>query len=121
MIQHLTYAAKASGTYRPQLVQFFGAEIEDERLHAEYLADKIGALGGEPTTVPRPVPAASGNREILEAVLAAELRAVEDYTKKAEEAEAFGDEGLAVHLEDMVRDETGHSEETTRVLYDWIE
>ena len=36
-----------------------------------------------------------------------------------EEAEAFGDKGMVVQLEDMVRDETGHSEETQRILRDW--
>ena len=120
IIQYLTYAAKASGPYRPQLVQFFGAEVADEQRHAEYLANKIVALGGEPTTVPRPVPPAAGNKEMLEAVLAAELQAVRDYTARAEEAEAFGDKGLAVQLEDIVRDESAHSEETARVLCDCI-
>jgi bacterioferritin len=57
---------------------------------------------------------------MLEAVLAAERRAVKDYTQRAKEAEAFGDKGLAVQLEDMVRDESGHSEETERILRDWI-
>ena len=59
------------------------------------------------------------NREMLEAVLAAEKRATANYTQRAEEAEAFGDKGMVVQLEDMVRDETGHSEETQRILRDW--
>ncbi|HMQ54951.1 MAG TPA: ferritin-like domain-containing protein, partial [Anaerolineae bacterium] len=79
----------------------------------------IVALGGEPTTTPRPVPPAKTNREMLEAVLAAELQAGQDYTKRAEEAEEYGDKGLVVQLEDMVRDESGHSEETERILRDW--
>jgi bacterioferritin len=37
----------------------------------------------------------------------------------AEEAEAYGDKGLVFQLEDIVRDETGHSEETERMLRDW--
>ncbi len=120
IIQYLTYAAKANGPYRPQLVQFFGAEVADEQMHAEFLANKIVALGGEPTTVPRPVPAAASNREMLEAVMAAERQATIDYTQRAQEAEAFGDKGLAVQLEDMIRDESGHAEETERILRDWI-
>ena len=120
IIQYLTYAAKATGPYRPQLSQFFNAEVADEQMHAQYLANKIVALGGEPTTEPRPVPPASTNHEMLEAVLAAERQAVKDYTQRAKEAEAFGDKGLAVQLEDIVRDETGHSEETERILRDWI-
>lgn len=119
IIQYLTYAAKASGPFRPQLAQFFAAEIADEQLHAQFLANKIVALGGEPVTTPRPVPAAHSNREMLEAVLAAERRATKDYTQRARDAEEFGDKGLVVQLEDMVRDESGHSEETERILRDW--
>lgn len=119
IIQYLTYAAKANGPFRPQLVQFFMAEVPDEQLHAQFLANKIVALGGEPTTTPRPVPAAKSNREMLEAVLVAERQAGKDYTQRAEEAEAFGDKGLQVQLEDMVRDETGHAEETARILSEW--
>jgi bacterioferritin len=89
IIQYLTYAVRASGPYRPQLAQFFQAEVTDEQLHVQYLANKIVALGGEPVTEPAPV------------------------------AEAFGDKGLAVQLEDMVRDESNHSEETQRLLQDW--
>lgn len=77
------------------------------------------ALGGEPVTTPRPVPKAETNRQMVEAVLAAEQLAVKDYTQRAREAEAYGDKGLVVQLEDMVRDESGHSEETERLLRDW--
>lgn len=119
IIQYLTYAAKATGPYRPQLSQFFLAEVADEQLHAQFLANKIVALGGEPATQPRPVPAARTNREMLEAVLTAERQATRDYTQRAKEAEEFGDKGLMVQLEDMVRDESGHSEETDRILRDW--
>jgi len=119
IIQYLTYAAKATGPFRPQLAQFFLGEVADEQLHAQFLANKIVALGGEPTTQPRPVPAAKTNKDMLEAVLAAERQATRDYAQRAKEAEEFGDKGLAVQLEDMVRDESGHSEETERILRDW--
>jgi bacterioferritin len=111
IIQYITYAAKATGPYRPQLAAFYLAEVVDEQGHAQFLANKIVALGGEPTMEPRPVPAAKTNREMLEAV--------KDYTARVIEAEELGDKGLAVQLEDMVRDESGHSEETERILRDW--
>lgn len=119
IIQYITYAAKATGPYRPQLTQFFLAEVVDEQGHAQFLANKIVALGGEPTTTPRPVPPAKNNKEMVEAVLAAERQAVKDYTQRALEADELGDKGLVVQLEDMVRDESGHSEETERILRDW--
>lgn len=119
IIQYLTYAAKATGPYRPQLSQFFLTEVADEQIHAQFLANKIVALEGEPTTQPKPVPKAKTNREMLEAILVAERQATKDYTKRAQEADELGDKGLAVQLEDMVRDESGHSEETERILRDW--
>ncbi len=119
IIQYLTYAAKVTGPYRPQLSQFFLTEVADEQIHAQFLANKIVALGGEPTTTPRSVPVAHSNREMLEAVLAAERQATADYTQRAREAEALGEKGLTVSLEDIVRDESGHSEETERILRDW--
>jgi bacterioferritin len=119
IIQYLTYAAKATGPFRPQLSQFFLTEVADEQLHAQFLANKIVALGGEPTTVPRPVPPAKTNKAMVEAVLEAERKAGADYTKRARQAEEFGDKGLVVQLEDIVRDETGHAEETERLLRDW--
>ena len=119
IIQYITYAAKATGPYRPQLSEFFLAEVADEQTHAQFLANKIVALGGEPATEPRPVPKANNNREMLEAVLEAERRAIKDYTERAAQADELGDKGLVVTLEDMVSDETSHAEETERMLRDW--
>jgi bacterioferritin len=119
IIQYLTYAAKATGPYRPQLTQFFLAEVPDEQQHAQFLANKIVALGGEPTTQARPIAPAKNNREMVEAVLAAERQATADYTERARQADEYGDRGLVVQLEDIVRDESTHSEETERILRDW--
>ncbi|HSR67106.1 MAG TPA: ferritin-like domain-containing protein [Acidobacteriota bacterium] len=119
IIQYITYAAKCYGPYRPQLAEFFLSEVADEQGHAQFLANKIVALGGEPTTEPSPVKKAEGNREMLEAVHEAEERAIASYNQRAKDAEAYGDKGLVVQLEDMIRDETEHSEETARILRDW--
>ncbi len=119
IIQYLTYAARATGPYRPQLSQFFLAEVADEQLHAQYLANKIVALGGEPTTVPRAVPTPETNRGMLQAVLEAERQATQSYTERAKEAEEFGDKGLVVQLEDFIRDESNHVDETDRMLRNW--
>ena len=119
IIQYIVYAARATGPYRPQLSQFFLAEVVDEQGHAQYLANKIAALGGTPTTTARPVPLPDGDRAMLEEVVAAEQRATEAYVQRAKDAEAYGDKGLAVQLEDFIRAESSHVEETQRILEDW--
>lgn len=119
VIQYLTYAAQATGPYRPQLSDFFMAEVPDETAHAQYLANKIVALGGTPTTKASDVAAAKSNKEMLERVRDAEKKAIANYTERAQQAEEMGEKGLQVQLEDMVRDETGHYEETERMLREW--
>lgn len=119
VIMYATYSAQVTGPYRPQLVQFMQGEIPDELGHAQFLADKIAALGGVPNKTASPVPEAETAKEMLERILEAEQKAIANYTKRAEQAKEAGDVGLAVQLEDMVRDETEHYEETRKLLEDW--
>ncbi|MBI3973563.1 MAG: ferritin-like domain-containing protein [Chloroflexi bacterium] len=49
-VMYVTYAALVAGPFRPQLAAFFKREVPDELAHAQFLADKIAALGGTPTT-----------------------------------------------------------------------
>ena len=119
IIQYIIYSARATGPFRPQLTQFFQAEVADEQVHAQFLANKIVSLGGTPTTAPRPVPVPDGNRAMLEAVVEAERRATASYVQRAQDAEAYGDKGLVVTIEDFIRDESSHVEETERILHDW--
>lgn len=119
VIMYTTYAAAVTGPHRPMLRQFFTAEIPEELAHAQFLADKIASLGGQPTTTPSAVPAAATAKQMLENVLAAERQAIADYKQRAEQAAKFGDKGLATHLETIVEDETGHYEETEKILRGW--
>jgi bacterioferritin len=90
ILMYTHYSAKLTGPYRRELRALFQAEIGDEQGHAQFLADKIAALGGEPTTQPRPVPYANQPREMLEQALAAEKQAIADYNARIGQAEAFG-------------------------------
>lgn len=119
IIQYLTYSSRVTGPWRPQLVTFMQAEIPDELGHAQFLADKIASLGGVPTTTARAVPEAADPHSMLEAILEAERGAIKGYTERAKQAEEYGDKGLTVQLENMILDETGHAEETAKLLKNW--
>src|SRR5271163_1826144 len=121
IVMYTQYSARLTGPYRRELRALFQAEIADEQGHAQFLADKIAALGGKPTTEPRAVPNANQPREMLEHALAAEKQAIADYDKRLRQADAFGDVGLKVSLENQVADETRHKEEIERVLAGWDE
>lgn len=119
IIQYITYAAKVTGPSRPELSKFFLAEVADEQLHAQFLADKIISLGGVPTTQAAPVAEATTNKAMLEAVRDAEGNAVVAYTQRAQQADALGLKALALDLEDMIRDESNHQEEVSKILAGW--
>lgn len=116
IISYLQYSAKVNGPYRPQLVEFLQAEIPDEQAHAQYLADKISSLGGEPTVEPSPVRTSNDTREMLQFIYEAERQTVENYRKRIDQAEACGETGLKVQLEDMLSDETRHRDEVKKIL-----
>ena len=116
VIQYTPYAAVAKGVHRPTLVAFFEAEVPDELGHAKFLANKIAALGGTPTTKPNPVTIPDSNRGLLEEVLKAETQAIKDYTERVTQAEEAGETGLKGQLEDQILDETNHREETAKLL-----
>lgn len=121
VLMYTHYSAILTGPYRRELRSLFQAEIPDEQAHAQFLADKVAALGGAPTTAPRPVPPADKPRQMLENALAAERETIADYGQRMREAEAFGDIGLKVGLENQIADETRHKEEIERILAGWKE
>lgn len=113
------YAAMLTGRYRRELRVLFLGAIADEQAHAQFLSDKIAALGGEPTTDARPVAHADQAREMLEHALMAEQQAVTGYATRIGEADQFGDYGLKAVLENIIADETRHKEEIERILAGW--
>ena len=121
VIMYLNYSATLTGPYRKELRALFQAEIADEQGHAQFLSDKIAALGGQPTTTPRPVPEAQSPQDMLLNVLEAEKQAIADYKQRVEQAERFGDVGLKVSLENQITDETRHKEEVERILAGWCD
>jgi bacterioferritin len=119
VLMYVHYSAQLTGPYRKEIRALFQSEIADELRHAQFLADKVAVLGGTPTTTPRAVPPANDVRHMLENVLEAERRAIADYMSRVEQADAFGDLGLRVDLENQVADETRHKEEVERILAGW--
>ncbi|MFQ3610633.1 MAG: ferritin-like domain-containing protein [Fimbriimonadales bacterium] len=116
IITYITYAATVTGIYREEMKEFFMREVPEELRHAEFLANKIAALGGQPTTVPIAVPPASNLKEMLHNLHAAEVDTIERYRKRREQAEQVGDYGLVNDLEDLISDETRHKESLEMII-----
>lgn len=120
VIMYTSYAAMVTGMHRPLLKDFFEMEIPEELQHAQFLSQKITALGGTPTTEPAPVALPSETQAMLEQVLEAETTTIERYVERRQQADAFSDYGLAADLDAIISDETRHKEETEKLLRDMV-
>jgi bacterioferritin len=119
VVMYRTYASLASGPFRQDLRAFFEGEIPDELAHAAFLADKIVALGGTPTTTVEPVPYTDDNRTMLENALEAEVDTIERYTRRIDQADRAGEIAVKVQLEDLIVDESQHRDDIRRILKNW--
>jgi bacterioferritin len=119
VITYRTYASQVQGQWRMELRSFFEAEIPDELGHARILADKIVALGGTPTTQAAPVKAGRDAKEMLRNALEDEIETIERYVLRRKQAEQLGHYGLAVELDDLIRDESTHRDSINLILKRW--
>lgn len=113
-----SYAARVYGMNRPTLKQFFETKLPEELAHAQLLADKITALGGTSTTSSAPLDLALEPKAMLKQVLEAETETIERYVQRRDQAETAGEYGLAIDLDDIIRDETEHKEEREKLVRD---
>ncbi len=116
ILQYLQHYYVMKGPERLTVGELFKKISISEMKHAEFLAEKIVALGGVPTVTPLPIIQPTAVREMLKANLAAERQAITDYAERAEQAEDFGDEGLETELENIIAEETRHAEELEKLL-----
>lgn len=121
VITYRTYASQVQGQWRVELRNFFESEIPDELGHAQILADKIVALGGVPVTESKPVKSATSAKQMLENALEDEVATIERYVERRKQAEEAGEHGLAVDLDDLIRDESNHRDEIRMILNRWDE
>ena len=84
--------------------------------HAIFLAEKIAALGGKPTTQPSQHKSPKEVKAMLKYDLQLEREAIQNYTERARQAEEAGEAGLKVKLEELIVDETAHAEQLERIL-----
>jgi len=115
-IRYMYQTAKAEGFNGEELREILRPDINEEIAHATYLMDKIVALGGIPTTKAADFEKHTDVKAMLEYDLKMEREDIENYKKRVEQADAVGEVGLKVKLEDIIAEETDHAEQIERIL-----
>lgn len=116
VIRYLYQASVATGILGHELREMLKGEMADELNHAAFLADKISALGGKPDVRVPPLVEHESARQMAEYDLAQEREVINAYVERVAQAEAAGELGLKVHLENMIAEETDHAEELERLI-----
>lgn len=116
VIRYTYQASQADGLRGAELRSIFSREVEDELGHAKFLTDIITDLGGEPTTERKEFEKPDSLKGMLEVDRKMELEDVANYTKRAQQAEEYGDIELKVKLEEMAADESRHARELKRLI-----
>ncbi len=119
VIMYRLFASMVQGPYRQELRQFFAAEIPEELMHAQILADKVSALGGTPAATAADVTVVAEPKRMLEVALGAEEETLERYVRRRKLAEELGEYGLAAEFDDIIADETKHRDELRQMLARW--
>lgn len=115
MVRYLVQASSIHGSRNEPSRNMYRKEISGELGHAQYLADKIVAMGGTPKVKPDlSAPPADVSR-MIKNDLAAEERDVEHYRHLAEMAAQWGDVELKVKMEELAADEARHAGELRRL------
>jgi bacterioferritin len=115
VLRYLYHSATATSLLGHELRELLKGDIAGELTHAIFLADKIAALGGEVKIQPAMPKRVRLVKEMLEEDIAAEHAIVAGYTERIKQAEEYGDRGLVNRLEDILAEETDHSEELERL------
>jgi bacterioferritin len=114
--RYLYQSSKSFGPWGAEIRQMLSQEIPDELRHATFLMDVIVDLGGEPTTTPQDFNKPERLEAMLEMDLGMEMQDVENYKRRAQQAEDIGLVELKVRLEEMAADEARHARELRRLL-----
>jgi bacterioferritin len=115
MVRYLVQGSSIHGLRNEPLRNMYRKEVSDELGHAQYLADKIVAMGGTPKVKPDLSAPPADVSKMIKNDLAAEEKDVEHYRRLAEMAEQSGDVELKVKMEELAADEARHADELRRL------
>lgn len=111
-----SFASQLTGLPANEVKDYFQSEAHEELEHSFYFADRISAMGGEPTAILVPLPTVNNLHDALEHLLDEEEAAIDMYTNIAKHANNNGDYSLAIGVEDIIMDERKHRDELLMML-----
>ena len=109
IIQYLWHHYMAEGMASPAIIDLFEKLSRDEMKHLEGFAERVVALGGEPTTQIAPVKKGGDLKKMVRDDLEGERNAIQVYKGHIRLAAELGDTTTRLLLEEVVATEEDHA------------
>jgi bacterioferritin len=109
VIQYLWHHYMAEGMESPAVIDLFGKLARDEMKHLEGFAERVVALGGEPTTQIAPPKKGGDLKKMVRDDLEGERNAAQVYKGHIRLAAELGDTTTRLMLEEVVATEEDHA------------
>ena len=109
IIQYLWHHYMAEGMASPAIIELFEKLSRDEMKHLEGFAERVVALGGEPTTQVAPVKKGGDLKKMIRDDLEGERNAIQVYKGHIRLAAELGDTTTRRMLEEVVGTEEDHA------------
>lgn len=119
VLQYLYQSSVLLGLRAMSVSPYLRKEAEEELKHVAFLSDQIVNLGGIPKLTAPKYNDTRDLKQMLENDLGLEREAVLEYRERARQAEAAGEIGLKVRLEELLAEETDHARDLERILRGW--
>jgi bacterioferritin len=108
IIAYVVYSQAIKGAPYMNIAAELEKHAGEELSHALVIANQIDYLGGEITTVPKPVKTSDKAEDMLRFDLQNESDTIRAYRERVEQCEALGEYAIAEHIREILVDEQEH-------------
>jgi bacterioferritin len=109
VIAYVVYSQVLKGAAYMSIAKELEVHAGQELKHALTIAKQIDYLGGDPTTVPKPVKTSEKAEDMLQFDLDNEVETIANYRARVDQCEALGEYAMAEEIREILRNEQEHA------------
>jgi bacterioferritin len=109
VIAYVVYSQVLKGAAYMSIAEELEVHAGQELKHALTIAKQIDYLGGDPTTVPKPVKTSDKADDMLQFDLDNEVETIANYRARVDQCEALGEYAMAEEIREILRNEQEHA------------
>jgi len=118
-LQYIYQSSMVLGLRAMNVGPYLRKEGQEELRHVAFLSDQIVNLGGVPRLVSPKISETRDLKQMFEHDLDLEREAILEYRERLKQADAAGEIGLKLRIEELLAEETDHMRDLEKILRGW--